>query len=109
RHQLDAAVVLQELDLRAQRVDMRGKGAGRLVGLAGNARADGAATGDLVGDAKPLQLRAAVGDDAVGVAAGAGDGQQRAQLRQQVVAVDGWQWRTHAGTASAAGRHTSTA
>ena len=59
-HQLEAAVFLDALDLRAQRIEVRNDGAGAAAAAALTDRPDGAAPGQFGGQAKTLQLLGAV-------------------------------------------------
>jgi hypothetical protein len=88
RHQLQPAVFLHPLDLRAEGVQVRDDrpGAGRLA--TGPDRPDGPATGQLRAQSEALELFRAVANDGVGVAARARDGEELPELLHQVFDVD---------------------
>ena len=89
RHQLQPAVVLDQLDLGAERIEVRDDGARRLVLLARQEGPDAAAAGDLEVDAEPVEFAAAFAHDRVGVAGRARYLEKLREPLRQVVRVDG--------------------
>ncbi len=85
RHQLEPAVLLDQLHLRAERVEMGDDGARGRAPAALADGADRAAPRQLGRQAEPLQLLGAVAHDLVGVAGGAGDREQLWQLLGEIV------------------------
>ena len=88
RHQLEPAVLLQPLHLRAQRVDMGEHGAVRAALPPAQVDAHGAAAGQLVVDAARLEALREVMHDRIGIAGRARDAEQVHQGRDDVALVD---------------------
>ena len=88
RCQFGATILLDQLDLRAEGVEMGDDRPRAIAAAALPHRADGTATGKFRLQAQLLQLRRAVADNGVGISGGAVYREQRLELLDEVSRID---------------------